>query len=121
MWVDPRYRRSVLDLFGGGFVLLAADRNAWFRAGERMAIESQFPLKPFAMKSETRGEAVWREWMELYGVEAAGAVLVRPDGMCAWRSVSGPRDADDVRSADDALREALNRIAGKDIFQRRTQ
>jgi putative polyketide hydroxylase len=45
--------------------------------------------------------------LDLYGIGAAGAVLVRPDGFVAWRTPSLP-----ARPAE-ALRGALNQILAR--------
>ena len=46
-------------------------------------------------------------WHEAYGVDADGAVLVRPDGYVAWRSRSG------ASNPAEALRAALDRVFGR--------
>jgi putative polyketide hydroxylase len=61
------------------------------------------------VRAEARTEEIWREWMALYGVGEQGAVLVRPDGMVAWRS----RDGSAV--AHGAMRSALETLTGKCI------
>jgi putative polyketide hydroxylase len=109
IWIDPRYNHSILDLFGGGFVLLAADRNDWAVAAERIGFETRFPIRMINVRAEARTEEIWREWMALYGVGEQGAVLVRPDGMVAWRS----RDGSAV--AHGAMRSALETLTGKSI------
>jgi putative polyketide hydroxylase len=110
IWIDPRYERSVLDLFGSGFVLLAATRNDWAVAAERIGFETAFPLRMFDVRQECRTDEIWQSWMKLYGVADGGAVLVRPDGMVAWRSASGP-------SADthSELYSQLEQLMGKSI------
>jgi putative polyketide hydroxylase len=44
--------------------------------------------------------AVWAidatAWYDLYGVEPGGAVLVRPDGYVAWRSIGAPTTSDEL-------------------------
>jgi putative polyketide hydroxylase len=109
IWIDPRYNHSILDLFGGGFVLLAADRNDWAVAAERIGFETRFPIRMINVRSEARTEDIWREWMTLYGVGEQGAVLVRPDGMVAWRSSEASADA------HGAMRSALETLMGKSI------
>jgi putative polyketide hydroxylase len=110
IWIDPRYNQSILDLFGGGFVLLAASRNGWAVAAERIGFETTFPIRMINVQAEARTDAIWQEWMTLYGVGAQGAVLVRPDGMVAWRSQDLSADAHDT------LLNALNRLMGKNII-----
>ena len=46
------------------------------------------------------------DWLGKYGVTAAGAVLVRPDGIIAWRATG----ADETPQA--ALKAALRQILG---------
>jgi putative polyketide hydroxylase len=109
IWLDPRYELSVLDLFGSGFILLAADRNDWAIAAERIGFESGFPIRSIDIRAEVRTLDIWHEWMALYGVGEDGAVLVRPDGMVAWRSANA---ADDAHGA---LTTALETIIGTKI------
>jgi putative polyketide hydroxylase len=109
IWIDPRYQQSIIDLFGGGFVLLAAERNDWSKAAERIGFETTFPLRMINVRAETRTSAIWRDWMTLYGVKPEGAVLVRPDGMVAWRSEGAGG------SAHTELLQILERLMGKSI------
>ena len=46
-------------------------------------------------------------WHEAYGVDADGAVLVRPDGYVAWRSRSG------ASNPLQALRAAIDCLLGR--------
>jgi putative polyketide hydroxylase len=71
-----RDRVSMLDLFGPRFTLLTGRRGGpWLEAGTAVAGEFAVPLRTLNV-SET-------SWKVLYGVEATGAVLVRPDGHVA--------------------------------------
>jgi putative polyketide hydroxylase len=83
-------RRSTLDLFQRGWVLLAEDdrwAGAATQATARLGIPVTFvrigtdakPLEPNAFRAS-------------YGVGADGASLVRPDGYIAWRAVTAPAD-----------------------------
>jgi hypothetical protein len=45
-------------------------------------------------------------FLEAYGIEADGAVLVRPDGHVAWRSCAAPTSANVLEGA---LRQILGR------------
>lgn len=72
-------RKSTIDLLGGGFVLFAGSKGkAWASAGERLGVKCH--------------EIDDQEWADAYGVDEAGAVLVRPDGYVGWRSASLPGD-----------------------------
>jgi 2-polyprenyl-6-methoxyphenol hydroxylase-like FAD-dependent oxidoreductase len=87
---------STIELFGPHFVLLAGpDGEAW-RAAAQAIGPTRPPLLVFTVgKHGDLGEADGN-WCEAYGVEAAGAVLVRPDGHVAWRNRSGASNAPEV-------------------------
>jgi 2-polyprenyl-6-methoxyphenol hydroxylase-like FAD-dependent oxidoreductase len=85
LWLEPG--RSILDLLGGGFIVLSA-AEGWREPAETLGIDSH------VIEAEGFGD--------LYGVGADGASLVRPDGFVAWRT----RDAGDA----EALRSVLARI-----------
>jgi hypothetical protein len=75
-------RVSTLDLFGNGFVLLAgADGAAWHEAALSAAGQFGVPLDGYVIADAASGFA------DAYGISQAGAVLVRPDGVVAWRAV----------------------------------
>jgi putative polyketide hydroxylase len=71
-WIEPG--RSTVDLFGRGWVLVA-DHPQWEEAAAGLAV---------------RYERV--EQLDVFGLSAKGASLVRPDGYVAWRSVDLPDD-----------------------------
>jgi putative polyketide hydroxylase len=94
-------KRSTLDLFQRGWVLLSEDDRwaaAATQAAEHLGIPVTFvhigtdakPLEPDAFRT-------------CYGVGADGATLVRPDGYIAWRSPAAP--ADPTLALTDALRQ----------------
>lgn len=101
--------RSLLDLFGAGFVLLAGPEGTqWSRAATAMATgPSRLPLQVNVVDRDLRVDGGADAWCELYGVGRDGAVLVRPDGHVAWRSAAAPHDV------EAALRAAcVHAIAG---------
>ncbi|HET7619905.1 MAG TPA: FAD-dependent monooxygenase [Vicinamibacterales bacterium] len=72
-------RMSTLDLFGKRFVLLAGpESDAWCDAARRLGIECR--------RFGSDLVDVDRRWPSAFGVTDAGAVLVRPDDVVAWRS-----------------------------------
>lgn len=71
-WIEPG--RSTVDLFRRGWVLVA-DHPQWEEAAAGLAV---------------RYERV--EQLDLFGLSAKGASLVRPDGYVAWRSADLPDD-----------------------------
>lgn len=67
--------RSTIDLFDRDIVLLTGpDGAAW-----RTAL-AQTPVISYVLSGDT--------WRDAYGIGQDGAVLVRPDGIVAWRSAT---------------------------------
>jgi 2-polyprenyl-6-methoxyphenol hydroxylase-like FAD-dependent oxidoreductase len=66
---------STLDLLGGGLVLLAGPDGAGWSAPD---------VTTHVIDADGFGAA--------YGIGPSGAVLVRPDGIVAWRAADGPRN-----------------------------
>ena len=87
-WVQTDSGRlSTVDLVGNGFVLLAgAKGGAWADAARPLQV------KPMVLGDE-------EPWRDLYGIEADGAVLVRPDGHVGWRSATFTPDPGRVLGA----------------------
>ena len=102
MWVErDGERRSTLDVFGGGFVLLTGSHGAaWRAAAEQAAAPRQIPIEVLSVGEEGDLRAPVGRFEELYGVEPDGAVLVRPDGFVGWRARSaGASPGDDLAGA----------------------
>jgi len=98
---------STVDLIGPHFLLLAgADGEAWRRAAESTS-PSWPPLVAHIIGIDTEVSNPDGQWQAAYGVEADGAVLVRPDGYVAWRSRSG------VANAEASLRAAFDQMLGR--------
>ncbi len=75
-------RISTLDLFGRNFVLLLAPGGqAWRDAGVAAAKALGLPLDSHLIADQ--------QFPDAYGITDAGAVLVRPDGVVAWRALDG--------------------------------
>jgi 2-polyprenyl-6-methoxyphenol hydroxylase-like FAD-dependent oxidoreductase len=92
---------SVHDLFGRDLVLLAGpDGASWCQAAREVADELGAPLRPYRVAAD--GDVVDKaeEFPTVFGVGRDGAVLVRPDGIVAWRAPS----------RDDAPRTELERV-----------
>jgi hypothetical protein len=111
VWLERDGRRSsTLDLFGPGFTLLAGSRGEeWIPAASEAA--QRLGVRVDAYPIGARGG-----WMDTdglfgqrYGIEATGAVLVRPDGHTAFR-VQRPA-ADPTHELSDALARVLGRSA----------
>ena len=94
---------STLDLFGQGFVLLCGpDGDPWWRAAEGIAVETGADIHVHRIGRDVQDPE--GRWLQKYGVTTVGAVLVRPDGIIAWRA----KGADDAPDA--ALKAALQQI-----------
>jgi putative polyketide hydroxylase len=73
-WIDGV---STVDMIGPGFTLLA-DSGEWDDAAR--------PLDLPVVR-------IGGDWPESVGIDGTGALLVRPDGFIAWRSVKADADA----------------------------
>jgi len=88
---------STLDLFEREFVLLTDMTNeGWRRAALRAASELKVPLAAYSIGAGGDFNGEEASFTELYGLDAGGAVLVRPDGHVAWRSRSASTEAEAV-------------------------
>ena len=98
---------SLLDLFGRSFVLLAGpDGQAWCDAAERVSADLSVPLAVHRVAAD--GSLVDRDgaFATTYGTGDGGAVLVRPDGIVAWRATT---TVDPTADLDSVLRRLLFR------------
>jgi len=93
IWLDAGQSRSILDLYGTDFVLLS-------ESVEALAAFDPVPRLPAAKLVRyaidvIAGEAAVEQWRQLYNVPPGGGVLVRPDGVVAWRGTQadGPAAA----------------------------
>lgn len=89
LWLERGDRRvSTLDLYGRHFVLLTGQEGQdWCRAAEHVAARLRVPLQAIRIGPTGEWQDSDRVWAATYGVEESGAVLVRPDGYVAWRSL----------------------------------
>jgi 2-polyprenyl-6-methoxyphenol hydroxylase-like FAD-dependent oxidoreductase len=96
-------RTSTLDLFGDAFVVLT-DPTGWngLDAVIEAADDWKAPMQWHAI------DAVG--WLDVYGLQPGGMVLVRPDGHVAWRSAETPKDI------MLKLREAVDQATGAGSF-----
>jgi len=89
-------QRSTIDLFAGTWVLCAGSQGrVWPDLLKRSASAGALQIVC---------QDLQQSWPAAYGVDADGAVLIRPDGFVAWRR----RHADE--GAQGALDAALNRV-----------
>ncbi|QGN32988.1 FAD-dependent monooxygenase [Microlunatus sp. Gsoil 973] len=95
--------RSVLDLFGRGFVVLTAD-PAWLTATATVADCLGVPVDVQVLGEDDVVEPS-DGWTDRYGIGPRGASLVRPDRFVAWRTA----DPADPAALEAALRTILRR------------
>ncbi|MGH2885568.1 MAG: FAD-dependent monooxygenase, partial [Solirubrobacteraceae bacterium] len=99
-------RISTLDLFGAGFALIAAPAgDAWLSAAQGAADELGVPLDAFVVNGGELRDPEGR-FADAYGISAAGAVLVRPDGVVGWRAL------DSTRASATVIRDSLRSLLG---------
>jgi 2,4-dichlorophenol 6-monooxygenase len=100
-------RFSTLDLVNGPFLTLLTGLTGrpWVDAVEELAHP--------ALRATVIGDAVvqdlYLEWQRAREVDEDGAVLVRPDGVVAWRSLRGVGDAQGARQV---LERVLDQMLG---------
>ncbi|MEI5034647.1 FAD-dependent monooxygenase [Streptomyces sp. S1A(2023)] len=101
VWIEQDgVRRSTVELFGDGWVLLAASAGGeWAVQADLAAQRAGFRLAVHRTGQELTDAA--GELARSYGIGRAGASLIRPDGVVAWRTAgeAGP----DARDRLDAL------------------
>jgi putative polyketide hydroxylase len=92
---ETRDGGSTLDLYGNDFVLLAGrDGQAWVRAAREAAIPA------YVLGSDVEVE----DGELAHGIGPEGALLVRPDGFVAWRTVEAVADPSaELRAVLDAV------------------
>jgi 2-polyprenyl-6-methoxyphenol hydroxylase-like FAD-dependent oxidoreductase len=91
---DDAPTRSTLDLFGDGFVLLTAGQGSAWRGAADRATRGVLAHTPLRVESIDDGD-----FAAGYGLASGGAVLVRPDGIVAWRTPTLPTDPGQVLRA----------------------
>jgi putative polyketide hydroxylase len=98
-------RLSTIDLFGRHYVLLTgSDGAAWVDAA-RSVTDSRVDAHRIGGDGDLADPD--GSWAGAYGVSNRGAVLIRPDGFVAWRSVDAVDDP--VQRLASVLRASLAR------------
>ncbi|GHD20471.1 FAD-dependent oxidoreductase [Streptomyces violarus] len=99
-------RLSTVELFGDGWTLLAGELGSdWVAAAETASAELGVPVRAYRIGAGlTDSENVVSE---RYGIGKAGASLVRPDGIVAWRTDEAA--ADTAATLEGVLRRVLDR------------
>jgi len=107
---SPGRPHSLYEHYGKGFVcLVSGDSASWQLPGDNTGL----PLEYIGMGAGNAGSDLIDLEDRLaasYGLEAGGAVLVRPDGHVAWRSVGPASDAGQA-----SLKAALDKSLGATV------
>ncbi|HLY38925.1 MAG TPA: FAD-dependent monooxygenase [Candidatus Binatia bacterium] len=99
VWLGlPDAGLSTLDLLGPAFTLLAAPEGAaWCKVAAETSRALGIRIDAYRMGAPGLGDG--GAFAEAYGLESAGAALVRPDGHVGWRSACGPVAGTELVSA----------------------
>jgi hypothetical protein len=85
LWLDPSRSHSTLDLVGDAFAVITDSTSpALTQASEVAQASTGIPVRSHVIDDDM--------CLDLYGIHSGGAVLVRPDGHVAWRSIDPPAD-----------------------------
>lgn len=103
-------RVSTLDLVGKGrFTLVTGIAGqAWSEAARAL----ELPYLDTLVIGTPGALDAYCDWHAVREIEEAGALLVRPDGVVAWRSMQGIADADQARRV---LAQALGCVMAKQL------
>jgi putative polyketide hydroxylase len=86
-------RVSTLDLLDRNLVLItSAPGDSWRAAVKTLQPSIRSYLELFTVGTEGHLQDPAETWLDHYGLERGGAVLVRPDGHVAWRAPTRPQD-----------------------------
>lgn len=98
--------KSIHDLFVDSYVLLAGSKGgSWRDAANALARERSLPITAYVVGPNEEVSDKGQDFSEAYGLASAGAVIVRPDGVVAWRTDEAPDDAE--RSVAQAVERLL--------------
>ena len=102
-------RVSTLDLVGKGrfTVVTGTAGQAWKQAVQDLAL----PYLDALVVGTGQAQDVYFNWASIREIDEAGALLVRPDGVVAWRNTRGVADANAARRE---LGAALSRVLAID-------
>lgn len=84
---------SIQDVVGREFVLLAGSSGAsWCQDAREVAASVGIPLTSYRVGTDGDLDVAGGRFEEAFGIFPEGAVLVRPDGVIAWRATGSAGD-----------------------------
>jgi 2,4-dichlorophenol 6-monooxygenase len=113
VWLEHAGRKvSTHDLAGKGrFALFTGiSGSAWVEAAEKVTAQTGVEIAAYVIGPGREVLDTYDDWARAREVQESGAVLVRPDGMVAWRSDALP---DDPAAALGAAMEQLLGLAAE--------
>ncbi|MFF7183120.1 hypothetical protein [Streptomyces sp. NPDC008121] len=102
--------RSTIDLYEQSFILLSGlPEGPWHVAARDTAQQLSLPLVSYCIGARPGCDlhAGTEDWATTHGVTSQEAVLIRPDGMVAWRCPGLPENPGTV------LRSVLESILSR--------
>ena len=106
-WLVDRdgLRMSTLDVTGRGLftIVTGLAGGAWKEAALRLDL----PFLRVVVTGSPDAQNLYCEWQRIREIEEAGVLLVRPDGVVAWRDIEGTPDAS---AALDRLSAAIRTV-----------
>ena len=105
-------RISTLDIVGKGKYSLVTgiSGSLWTAAAETIGA----PFLRTIVVGEAGAQDLYCNWSAVREIDEAGALLVRPDGVVAWRQQSAPGNAEEAKAL---LSDALTQLLGVDPVQ----
>jgi putative polyketide hydroxylase len=104
---------GIHDLFTDGYTLLAgAQGHRWHDAATAIAGRGKLPLSSVRIAPDGTVVAADGAFESAYGLEPDGAVIVRPDGVVAWKSPQSSEN-ESAENAEQAVEGAMARLLGR--------
>ena len=99
---------STIDLCGGKWSLLVGTKAVgWYEEAHRVAQEMDLSIAVHSIGAQAEWRDIEERFEECCGIDATGAILIRPDGFVAWRS-SGREN-----HPPGQLKQAIVRLLGR--------
>jgi 2,4-dichlorophenol 6-monooxygenase len=112
-------RLSTLDVTGKGLftVVTGLAGLAWKEAVRRLDL----PFLRIVVTGSSEAQDLYFDWQHAREIEEAGALLVRPDGVVAWREKDAPSDVDDAEKKLSAAIRAVLDLSDLTAIPRKAQ